>query len=337
MRLSSRCGAVLVFALWVLTFLTVIAVSVASTVRQKIILIGRLDERQRTVALQQAGVRYAIALIRKSFGNSGGIYTVDLKQQLHRQEALLHDIRLKEDQVSVEIPAIDDSKDGRFGVVDEESKINLNTVKPEVLQRLVEQVLNLKPDQARQLTAALLDWRQTGSSEVKGFFSDEYYRNLRTPFPKKDSSYENLDEVLLVEGMSRERFDQLCPYITVWGDGQININTASREVLEAIGMSAELIDKILEVRRGKDGIEATGDDHVFLRAFDIAIELTTLTNLDAALIKEIDFLNAQGFLTTNAYYFTITTKGHLANGKKTPSAKAVYGFKEDRILWWREK
>ena len=48
MRISvQRKGMILVFAIWVLAFLTILAVSVAAGIGQKIILVKRIDERSR--------------------------------------------------------------------------------------------------------------------------------------------------------------------------------------------------------------------------------------------------------------------------------------------------
>lgn len=329
-----RQGVVLIYSLWVLTFLTVIAVSVASGVRQKILLIKKVDEHQRAVALVQAGARHVCAVIRQVFASTNGQYDVNVKQQLHRNTQWLAKIKLGNDAVSILADPLDTS---RFGVVDEESKININTASATVIQSIIEEVLGLSQDETRKLTAAILDWRQRGSSEIAGFFSDEYYRNLKFPYAKKDAPYESLQELNLVEKMTPDRFERLSPYLTVWGNGQVNINTASRKVLKAIGMSEGLIDKIMEARQGKDAIDATGDDYVFIRPFDIGIELRMLVALDVMASKEIDLLNAQGLLTTNSYYFSWVTVGYLANGFKIPSTKIVYGFKEGRFLSWCEK
>jgi hypothetical protein len=48
--------------------------------------------------------------------------------------------------------------------------------------------------------------------------------------------------------------------LTVWGDGRINLNTASVDAMRAAALSDEEIMDILEARRGLDGIEGTLDD-----------------------------------------------------------------------------
>ena len=46
----------------------------------------------------------------------------------------------------------------------------------------------------------------------------------------------------LIRGITAEIFKKLKPYITIYGDGQININTAGKEVLTALGLNDVLED-----------------------------------------------------------------------------------------------
>ena len=148
---------------------------------------------------------------------------------------------LGHDSAGVGYIAVDgDDTSLRWGVVDEESKINLNKTDQLTLTNLLINVLSLKDEDAAKLAVALLDWRQYGEGEITGFFSDDYYSNLQYPYPKKSADYETLDEILLVKGMNKEMYDKLINYVTIYGDGAVNINTASKEVLEALGLPDSL-------------------------------------------------------------------------------------------------
>ena len=39
----------------------------------------------------------------------------------------------------------------------------------------------------------------------------------------------------LVKGMTQQRYDKLINYVTIYGDGAVNINTASKDVLDGLG------------------------------------------------------------------------------------------------------
>ncbi len=60
----------------------------------------------------------------------------------------------------------------------------------------------------------------------------------------KNKYLNTIDEILLINGISREEYDKLMPYITVYGDALININTATKPVLMC--MSEEITDTLAQ-------------------------------------------------------------------------------------------
>lgn len=329
-------GFVLVFALWVLAFLTVLAVSVASGIRQKIIMVRKLDERNRAQHLLESGASLAKVYIRQEMAKSEFAYTPLLKNYLHDNPLVFDQILLGDDRMQIGYTLYDNgSAVERFGVVDEERKLNLNFINDSTLQRLLERVLvGINAGDVKRLTRSILDWRQEGTSEATGFFSDDYYDNLQYPYRKKNANYETMDELLLVKGVSKDVYERIGPYVTVYGDGKININTVSGIVLSALGLEDVLVEKILAVRRGKDGVEATLDDHVFINTFDVAAEVNAVLRLDLHEIRAIDQLNLQGILTGNSYYFSMNI---LAQTPLLKNLRAVFSLKSNRFLYWREK
>ncbi len=67
------------------------------------------------------------------------------------------------------------------------------------------------------------------------------------------------------------------------------------------------------MRRGKDGIDGTADDHVFLKTFEIAADINAVIPLTLDEAQAIDALNMKGLLTTNSFYYTIEATGKLAS------------------------
>lgn len=333
---QSRGGMVLIFALWVLGILTILAVSVAAGIRQKIFLVARLDERSRMSYLLEAAVKKTAGYIHQEMEVSSFVFTPTVKMNLLNNASELSSITLGRDQAGVGyVP--EDGTDVHWGVVDEESKINLNKTKILPLTTLLINVLSLKDEDAAKLALALLDWRQFGEGEVTGFFSEDYYTNLQYPYPKKSANYETLDEMLLVSGVTKQMYDKLINYVTIYGDGSVNINTASKEVLMALGLPDALIDKILTVRRGKDGIDGTADDHVFLQPYDVAAEINAIIPLQIPEAQAIDALTMSGILTTNSFYYTIEATGKLAGRSAPRKVRAVYSSREDKIVYWKER
>ena len=335
MRLRrAQGGLVLIFALWVLGILTILAVSVAAGIRQKIFLVGRLDDRSRMNYLLEASVKKTAAYIHQQMEECSFVLTPATKMNLFNNSNELSSILLRQDQAGVGY-VYDSSV--RWGVVDEESKINLNRTKTLTLTNLLISVLSLKDEDAAKLALAIQDWHQTGEAEITGFYSEDYYSNLQYPYPKKSADYETLDELLLVNGVNKQMYDKLIDFVTIYGDGGVNINTASKQVLMALGLPDTLVDKILTVRRGKDSIEGTTDDHLFVQPYEIASEINAIVPLQLAEVQAIDSLTMTGLLTTQSFYFTIEATGKLSSGAAPRKARAVYSAREDKILYWKER
>lgn len=339
-RCRARKGAILILALWVLLFLTVLAVQIGLTVRQRISLISRIETRQHLRDAGTSGVLKAISALRLDLARNGGLYTNYGKAYRHNNRETFKDIKVGPAIAHVQYtyePTADAEPQTRYGFVDEESKINVNTADYKTLERLFGHVLSLSEEKAQQLALAVLDWREYGDTLPKGFNSDEYYSNLRFPYPKKKAEFEVVDELGLVEGFTPERLKRLRPFVTVYGDGLVNINTAPKEVLLALGLDGALADKVLQVRQGPDGEEATPDDYIFYKTFDIATEIRSLLKLSAPEVEQIDILNRTGKIKTNSAFFDIESLATLEHRKETLWTSCIYNAGDEKIEFWREK
>ena len=83
-----------------------------------------------------------------------------------------------------------------FGLVDEGSKLNLNTATIEMLQLL--------PNMTASLAAAIIDWRDADSTITTGGAEAESYARLPQPYLCKNAPFETVDELRLVYGMTLE-------------------------------------------------------------------------------------------------------------------------------------
>jgi type II secretory pathway component PulK len=83
------------------------------------------------------------------------------------------------------------------------------------------------------------------------------------PYVAKNKPIDLIDELLYVKGMTPQILEKIRPYITVYGTGKVNLNTAQGPVLRAIGLSDATVRKILSYRAGRDQIPGTADDGIF--------------------------------------------------------------------------
>ena len=146
-------------------------------------------------------------------------------------------------------------------VIPEASKMDINKTSPEDLARLIV-ALGAYPEQAAEVVAGILDWRSP-ASVLTGF--DQFYLSLTPSFRSRHASVEQIEELLLVKGMSPELFygtyergenGGLVPRggmrdcVSVFGSTtQFDVNTAHPAVLAAIGVAPPSIAFLLEKRR----------------------------------------------------------------------------------------
>lgn len=155
----------------------------------------------------------------------------------------------------------------RYGLSDEERKININKADVNTLRFLFE-LLGIDRGKAESIAASIVDWRDSDSGVTPYGAENDYYQNLDNPYNCKNADFETLEELLLVKDVSAQIFNSIKDYLTVYGQGKVNINTASGLVLQALAMSnSSLINdpvvfanNVIDSRNGDDNIEGTADD-----------------------------------------------------------------------------
>lgn len=185
---------------------------------------------------------------------------------------------------------------------DEGSLININTVSAGVLKRL--------PGLDEDLAEAIVT-------------------SKRRPFKVKE-------EILLVEGIDREKFDQLKNIITVYGDGKININTVDKDVLYVLGLENELIELIMRFRKeyiGEDEKFDTQDDGAFLSSANIVSELRKFEMLTLA--QEEQLLSLMHLWTVKSPYLKLKVSTKIT-GKPGNDYSIVIDTGNEKILSWNE-
>jgi general secretion pathway protein K len=244
-QVSGRRGSALLAVLWVSAALAAIAFSLSNTV---------LGETQRT-STDVDGLRsYYLAV--------SGLQRAEYELLWAAQSPDQFKIRRESGRVDYTFP----SGDVRVEIIPEAAKLNVNEAPPEELYKLMT-AIGIEPDRAGQLVAAILDWRggQAGSA------FDQYYASLTPSFRARHASFEEIEELLSVKGITPELFygtyvpstdeaggSRLTPRIglvdclSIFGSkDRIDANSAAAPVLAAIGLSPDAINALLERRRAK--------------------------------------------------------------------------------------
>jgi type II secretory pathway component PulK len=287
-------------------------------VRQKVTLVKRLDDRNKLQLIADAGVKEAIVeikLITESDSlSSNGSWSV---AKSAFKESFIGDGKI------------------RYALIDEERKININKAKLSILEDLFIIILGLDEMGAQDLAASIIDWRDEDSmlSIPLGSAEDRDYKSLQYSYEAKDQEFEVLDEILLVKGMTTEIFEKVKDYITIYGDGKVNINTASKEILLVLGLDEAVVNMIRLYRRGEDGLPGTEDDNVFAKHSSIVPSISQFYHLSDSQLANLT-QNVQ-YLVTNSSNFTVTGIATLNKGKISSEVGCVID-RDGAILYWHE-
>jgi general secretion pathway protein K len=135
-----------------------------------------------------------------------------------------------------------------------------DTLKNILLRLLGFPEFGLDTDEAENLVDAIKDWIDEDNEVTRFGAEDAYYLTLENPYPCKNGPLEFPEELLLVRGMTRELFygteesPGISHYVSIYGEGKININTANPLVLRALSdrIDEELAEEMVAFRMDED-------------------------------------------------------------------------------------
>jgi general secretion pathway protein K len=324
-------ASILLIALWSISLLTVLAVIVGSQVRQRLVAVGRLEERSQARYLLDTGVTSCISVLRRLEKTEKDT----LADRWSSDPESFRMIVSGEGYCSVSYQAdtgqVKDQLQVRYGMQDEESKININKAGAVLLQRLL-LATGVNEGQAQEIAFSIVDWRDADSevSSPTGSAEDSWYRNTAVPYEAKDAPFESLDELLLVRGMTGNVFERIKKYITIYGSGKININTAPPVVLAASGLSQELADKLVALRSGKDGISGSEDDISFNSPQEMSSRMSAEPGITEAQQLMLNAAVEQNVYSCRSTYFSGRLSAWLK--KNRPALEAECVFERDGTL-----
>jgi general secretion pathway protein K len=239
-------GSALLAVLWVSAALAAIGFSLATTVRGETDRTSTAVDGLRAYYLATGSIYRATYEVLWSVGNPG--------RRLIPQYSTHVDYTLPTGQVRVDL-------------IPETAKLDVNTSPPEDLYKLCV-ALGLEPGRAQEIAMAIVDWR---GPPTGGF--DEFYASLTPSFRARHASFEEIEELLLVKGVTPDIFygtyvpaaeagpgvqppgENLAPRqglidcLSVYGSrGTVDANTAAPAVLLAIGLPPDVVSALVARR-----------------------------------------------------------------------------------------
>jgi general secretion pathway protein K len=141
-----------------------------------------------------------------------------------------------------------------YRISDEQARINVNTARPDQLDKLL-QCLGVEKVDRDQIVDSILDWIDTNDEHrTNGAESDDYYLKLPVPYRARNAQMESINELLQIKGVTPALFDGtdgrpgLKDVLTVRGAAQPNINTAGPVVFCAMNLSQADVSAVMQGR-----------------------------------------------------------------------------------------
>ena len=265
-------GYVLVIVLGLLATLGVMALSLGAATRGDLAQTRRFQDETAAELLAKAGVDWTIHYL-NTVARQGTLWQAPWMTQA----ALFQGRPLGAGTFDVQYT--DSGGMLHYGLQDEEARVNLNTAPAVLLAAL--------PGMSTELAEMLIKQRQQAPW---GAPEELLHRGL-VPAPVWYGS----------AGQAG-----LHAYLTVWGSGKINVNTAAPAVMAAVpGMTPTLLEAMLRYRQGDDQQLGTSDD----RYFRTMADLTTLLGVERG-----DLEHPAAFLTVTPSAFRFIATGRVPGG-----------------------
>ncbi len=331
---EARAGSVLILSLWVLMFLSILAIAVGAYVDAGVGLAARMRSRTTAYCMARAGVEKAM------FETACDTNDWDaLIEPWGNNEKVFRNAAIGEGYFSVYCARMTGSGGiaTNYGVIDEESKINVNKASHGLLKAFLEVAGGADSLAAAEIASAICDWRDENDEPLTGGAENSYYRSLSNPYPCHNGEFQSLNELLLVKGVEPELFRRLEPHATLYGTGKVNVNTADPVVLKSVavscgggngGMADSLAAKIVLFREA-------GNAFRHASASSIAVELNAFARLQP---DEQALLSAMmSVLTLRSTCFGGLATGKM-NGRSEEDARIAFVFDRGNLakLYWHE-
>jgi DNA uptake protein ComE-like DNA-binding protein len=206
-----------------------------------------------------------------------------------------------------------------YEITDEQGRLNINTQPKEVLTRFIEGCAGAAPDTASAIAAAIIDWRDTDAEPEVNGAEGSYYEGLALPYKCKDADFQSTAELLLVKAVSGEIYNKIKDSVTVFGDGKVNVNTAHKDVLVAIGFT----------EAQAEGIGLYAEAHGFKELSSLYEDIKKAASFND---EQSEWLQSavSGLTTASLYLHVLSGRVEAVVGVRTESSK------DAGIKYWHE-
>jgi general secretion pathway protein K len=182
------------------------------------------------------------------------------------------------------------------------------------------------------LVDAIVDWQDSDEVQLPGGAEVSYYNYLTPALAPRNDQFLTVGELLLVKGFDHELFflppsarngfsDEeylpLVDYVTVYGDGKININTASKAVLVSLS---------------EDMDEFIAEDIIGYREDTSFGSIEDLKNVET--VSDILYEEVKDLISVNSNVFRITARGMRSGFTGVITAVVLRDSRGFRVVYY---
>ena len=300
-------GFIIVVVLCMIIMLGVILLGFNQKTRRSLLATDDVKKSAQALNYARAGLNIAIAAIKQTDKPDTG---KDLLNLLSTE----NNVQLEDGQCS-------------FVVYSESARLNVNMLKnrngsinrkrTDQILRLIDLLNQTQPQHDRigyGLVPAIMDWTDSDNDTIKLTFvshqntgaESAYYQKLDQPYKCANQKLKTTGELLMVKAITPQIYHRLRDYLTVYGDGRVNINSAPKLVIQSLSqnMDSAIAQIIINQRR--------------ITPFESVAQLRQLPGMSEDLYQQIS-----GFITTSPpeQYYRVMAKGNV--GQTTCRISAV--------------
>lgn len=301
MAVRDEKGMVLLLVLVVIALLSALLSEFAFSTLVDMRLTETFRDSTKAEYLALGGIKAGRMILQKDNNN------YDAHSQAEYWSRGIQDYPLAEGSVTVKIEDLD----GRLwlnNLVDAAGNPNIL-----YRERFIRLCSELAIDNPEALADALIDWIDADHDPSPGGAEDGDYLAETPAYEATDAPLQSLDELYMVRGFNAKTVHRLQPFVSSFGSGRLNINTAEPELLRSWDNGAiDAIENLLSSRIKKP--------FTHLRDLRDAIGIDNYT----ALNRNLD-------LGVTSTYYQINSMGRVNDG--TRRMQAVVNKPKDTLLW----
>jgi general secretion pathway protein K len=331
MNLGQR-GIALVLVLWVLVLLTAIVMEFCFSMRTEVNIARNYKEADQLYFYAQGGVHRAVAEV--IYLNDPAIHQKRTSEESEETGDIEKEWRVD----GTPYPVAFEHGETEVRLWSESGRINLNGVPERVLRKVISYFVEAG-EERDVIVDSILDWRDSDDFHRINGAENAYYQSLPEPYECKNGSFDSVEELLLVRGVTpglyygkkTEDLDGaprvgLKDIFTVFSTvPQLDINSASREVLMAfLGVTSELASAVIEAREEK----------AFANLDDLLIRIPDLQPFVVEVRPYIVFRSATP-------YYHITSRARMNPGGSQRGVECIVRIDRSdktgfRIVMWKD-